>query len=345
MLNKICTFLLLVLLVSNVLYVTSGALHYPLSHVDVWANWLYKTKALYFSHGSLSFLSAWQSEFAHPQYPPLLPLLFFSLYQISGGVHELLPSLLSPLMYTMALVLCYQVLRKYSFTINQSLVFTYLYSMLSPVLAQGGRFHAGMPDLYIAVLAWSSYYCLVLSQKKVHYSWIIVTLVIIASMVKTEGVLLASTLLFTQEKWMTKSVQLILAVAGYIYWHSMQQYLQIPSSYSLHIPAIFEIVTRIFSTIRQLVQEMLFNINNWYIFWWLFILSLLTTKQIKMFVPFTLFLAAFFALYLFSSIPIEGYVTSSLDRLLLQISPFWLVPFARTFVIYLRGSLFHRSVK
>lgn len=338
--NRVCTLLLLILLVSNVLYVTSGALHYPLSHVDVWANWLYKTKALYLSQGSLEFLGTWHGEFAHPQYPVLLPLLFFSLYQMSGGVHELLPSLLSPLMYIVVLTVCYLVLRKHSFTNNQSLVFTYLYSMLSPVLAQGGRFHAGMPDLYIAALAWLIYYFLILSQKEVKYSWTIVTLVIIASMVKTEGVLLAIALLFTQEKWSTKIIQVVISTTGYIYWFLIQQYLQISSSYSLQLPAASEIGFRIFSTLHQSVQEMLINIRNWYIFWWLFILALFTKKQITLFLPFIFFLTTFFTLYLFSSIPIEGYVTSSLDRLLLQISPFWLVPFARTFVVYLRGNPF-----
>lgn len=337
--TRLLNYLLWFLLITNILYVTSGAIHHPLSHVDVWANWFYKAKALYLSDNQLTFLQNWHGEFAHPQYPILLPLLFSTIFS-AFGPSEVWPSLLSPIMYGLALLLCFKTLRGLNFTTNQSLVFTYLYSMLSPVLAQGGRLHAGMPDIYIAVIAWLIFYLNTLSQKEARYSWIITALVILASLIKTEGILLAIALLFTSEHWFIKFAQIIISTSGYFYWSYLLTTLGIPASYSFQLTSVANLVYRAIFIFGETVRELFFNIHNWYIFWCLFILGLFSKPNWRDYVPLALFFTTIIGIYLFSAIPIEDYVTSSLDRLLLQISPFWLVPFAQTFKKYLQGNLF-----
>ncbi len=338
--NRLLQYVLVFLLVTNVLYVTSGAIHFPLSHVDVWANWLYKAKAMYEGDGSIAFLRQWSGEFAHPQYPIFLPFLFYGLYSLFGTTNELIASFISPVVYTLTLLLSYKTLVKLQLSPNQSLLFVYLFSMLSPLLAQGGRGHAGMPDIYIGLLSWVMYYLLVLSRKEVRYSWVIVACVIAASLIKTEGVILTLVILFTKEKWPTKIMQMIIATAGYWYWQSLLASLGIVESYSIQIPTLSVVTYRSIFIFGESIRELFLNVRNWYIFWWIFTLGYLAERKRKLYLPFGLFLAVFFLLYLCSTIPIERYVGSSLDRLLLQISPFWLVPFAQSFSRYLRGDLF-----
>lgn len=328
------------LIAINLVYVTTGAVVYPLAHVDVWSNWLYKAKAIYLSNWSFTFLPQWSGEFAHPQYPLLLPVLFAGIYVVYGGVNEVVVSLLSPLMYGLSIWLGYVLLRRLQFQRLAALVLMYVYSMLSPLLAQGGRFHAGMPDLYITVLYWIGLHLLWLLHRAVakpskrKAMWALILVSVLASWIKLEGCLLSLLILCTPYPTKQKLSYWLVALTGLLSWQAVRLYWLIPSSYGLALPDLLELIGRLRIVIQSVVVEVFANWRNWYWFWWLFGFLYVGVKPARTWVKKTiqplwwLLVVSLAGIYLFSTVPTTGYVSSSLDRLLLQISPIWLVLFA-----------------
>lgn len=329
---------LLLLLSINILYAISGALHFPMSHIDVWSDWLYKAKALYVFHYSLDFLVQAHNQFNHPQYPLLLPLLYAGVYQMIGGVNEMAVSLFSPVVYVVILIVCYRFLRSQRYTKNTALLFTYIYSMLSPLIAQGGRLHAGMPDIFITLGHWVALTIVWKAQQKKNspeiLSWWLVLVCLLASSIKTEGLLIAAYFfcmpLSTLQKWQ----RIFVASLATMGWEVVVALLHIPKTYGISLTNLPQVPVRLVVTVKDTFQELFLNINNWYIFWWLFFCLLATTRITNTFIKKTViplllvFSVAFVGIYLFATVHIDGYVSSSLDRLLLQISPLWFVIFA-----------------
>ena len=147
--------ILYLLLFINVCYVLSGVIYIPLQSLDVVGRWLFKAKAI-FVEGGMPFKTLNNPDFFlfHPHYPLLLPFLYSLFYFLIGRVWELPILLLSPIYYVLILRLAYTALKKIGLTSLQSLVYVYMYSMLSPLLAQAGRMHAGMADIIIVLLGW-----------------------------------------------------------------------------------------------------------------------------------------------------------------------------------------------
>src|SRR3989337_4053195 len=105
--RKLIKIALLFLLFVNFFYVLSGAIHYPLRSIDVYSIWLLKAKAFWVSDGlPLEFLKS--HLYSHPQYPILLPWLFYQLYKIVGGVKEMYVLALYPFIYLAILLVAYK---------------------------------------------------------------------------------------------------------------------------------------------------------------------------------------------------------------------------------------------
>lgn len=323
----------LLLIAINIVYVTSGAAHFPMSHIDVWSSWLYKAKALYLSQGSIEFLITAHNQFNHPQYPILLPLVFAFIYHLLGGVNELIVSLISPIVYVSVLYSTYITLRKFKRSPIAAVIFTYCYSMLPPLLAQGGRYHAGMPDIYLTLLHSLAVLHIYSSQnsqgRNLQKTIALVLVTIVASLIKTEGVLFVFYFLFLPIKVHQKLLAGILSLLGFFYWEWIVITAPIYQSYMLLLPTVTVISERAPTIFFESIREVFFNLRNWYGTWWLFTLMALVPHQQSRFTQKTLkpllwiFLSSFFFIYLCNTTPVEGYVSSSLDRLLLQISPIW----------------------
>ena len=331
--HKIAKWLLIIFLVTNVTYVTLGAIHTPLHHIDVIASWGYKALALYQHDWNLEFLTNWQGEFAHPQYPILLPIIFTSLYHLIGSVQPIVPSLLSPLIYVLILIFCYKVLRKLKFNFLFSLFGTYVCSMFPSLIAQAGREHAMMADIYLCLLYWLGVWVMLNAKSKPYLWWWLVPLVIVGSLIKTEGILLVTFLLFSPQTKQLKLTQIGIASLGLIGWQVLLNWLQIPSSYAFGVPNLFEIGSRLIIVLGESITELFGNLRNWYFFWWLY-LAAFTLFPLSWFYPqkklikiMTAIMIAWIGMYLFASIPIVGYVSSSLDRLLLQTLSLWYLIF------------------
>lgn len=323
----------LFLIASNFVYVSSGAVHFPMSHIDVWSSWLYKAKALYLSGGSIEFLITAHNQFNHPQYPILLPLVFAFIYQILGGVNELAVSIVSPIIYVSVLYSAYLTLRKLKLSALAAVVLTYCYSMLSPLLAQGGRYHAGMPDIYLTLLHWLAVLTIYSSQnslgRNLQKTTSLVLITIIASLIKTEGALFVFYFLFLPITARQKLLAGFVALLGFILWEWIVITAPIYQSYTLLFPTVSVLTERVPTILSEVITEVYFNLKNWYITWWLFSLLAFVPYQQSHFSKRVLsplllaFLGSFFFIYLCNTTPVEGYVSSSLDRLLLQISPIW----------------------
>lgn len=290
----------LVLIFINVIYVWSGATKFGAHSVDVYANWLLKAKVLYQNNGVIprKIMDNPEYKSAHWQYPLYLPFSIYHLYNIFG-FNENIVYRIYPFIYTLILVLAYKNIR--------SLPLVYVYSMVGPLLAQGGRYHAGNADIWITLLGW-----LIVSfrQKK----WLVALLVIVASMIKTEGVFWVVFLLDSPWLW--------LAVTPTIVWQILIKKYNLPSDFWMQFNP------NIWGLLRGVLEEFL-KIKNWYIIWPIFFLSM---KKHPLWKPLLMMLGGFGFIYLGTNIDTYAYVNSSFDRVLLQLSPLWLMIWARSLV-------------
>ena len=147
---KIFKYLLLFLVLLNVVYAFIGAYFYPLASIDAIGIWLLKAKFFYLSGGfPLEFLKNPVFTYSHPHYPLLLPFVFSVFYFFLGGMRESFIIFIYPLTFIAILVILYKLLRESGIGQVLALTFTYIYSMLSPLLALAGRKHAGEADIFI----------------------------------------------------------------------------------------------------------------------------------------------------------------------------------------------------
>lgn len=332
--QKIVRIFFIVLLLINVVYTLEGAIHYPLGNVDVYGIWLFKAKAIYLMQGfPLDFLINTKYLYSHPQYPLLFPFFVAFIYFLVGGIKEIYPLLLSPLVYTLILLVVYKTLRFLRLSDMQSLIFTYVYSMFSPLLAGGGRKLAGTVDIYLTLIYWLIAY-IVLTKKlnKNSWGWLVVFLVMISSQLKVEGVFVSVLLLFLPVNIKKKILWFTISLVPSVIWLFLVNRLNIPSDIYFLPISLIKIFNHLISVAIGVIREM-FNYRNWYILWPLFFVLVLTQKPKirligKVIAPtFIILTLIFTAVYVYLDISTYTYVSSSVDRIMLQLSPFFYLVF------------------
>lgn len=331
--QKIAKISLILLIVVNFVYCISGAIHYPLQSVDVYSIWLLKAKNFYFS-GVLPFSNLNMFPFSHPQYPVLLPFAISLIYKLFG-VKEILIFLLYPLIYLFILSLSYKFLRKIGIGEMMSLVLTYVYSMLSPLLAMGGRKHAGEADIFLVLINWGILYFVFnyLKDKKVKWIVLVSMLIIIGSQIKMEGVIIASILIFLPLSRLKKILFLFVTIIPTLVWTFIRIDSGIIADFGYFLPSLFEIVQRTFQILYFVGLEML-NFRNWYIFWILLWMVVLikrskTVFERKVIIPTLLTMSlVYISNYIFATLTPASYVPSSVDRIFMQLSPLFFPVFA-----------------
>jgi len=207
--------------------------------------------------------------------------------------------------------------------------------MLSPLLASGGRKHAGDADIFIVFVNWLTLFLAYLFFKNKSYKILslIIILIMISSQIKGEGIFLASIILFLPLKRRVKFFSLAVSLIPFFVWRGIIAYYKIPNDFYFLIPSFQEMVIRFFQIFYYTLREMI-NINNWYIFWPVFACLIVLVKSkdnfINKFVLSSLGLISlgFFLFYLFLSISPATYMPPSIDRILLQLSPFYFLLFA-----------------
>ena len=320
--HKTIKYLLFGLITVNVLYVLSGALTLPITNIDAIGIWFFKAKAIYLEHGfPYIFLHNHNYLYSHQQYPLGFPFFTSFVYYLLGGIHEKLIFFIFPIIYTITLILCYFIFKKI-FNDILSLLFTYIFSMFSPLLAEGGRF-AGQVDIFILLGNMLLAYILYTKKDISKYLWFVVLIIIISSQIKVEGLFLSIFLLFIPLPLKKKTIGFFLSITPFIFWEAVIYWQKIPTDLHYHLFSLAVLSLR-FATIVIYVVKELFKLNNWYIFWILFILTLPFTKKSNKIIKRTilpfylLMMVIFIGNYLFASYNTAAYVSSSFDRVLLQ---------------------------
>lgn len=331
----------IILIFVNFLYAVSGAIHFPLQSIDVYAYWFLKAKLFYFS-GILPLTNLNVYPYSHPQHPILLPIIVSLIYHLSGGVKEVPVFLIYPFIYLIILFLAYKMFRKLGVNETFSLTATYIYSMFSPLLAMAGRKHAGEADIFITLINWGIVHLVFNFLKDKKLKWLIFTsiLIMIASQIKTEGVMVAVIFLFIPLARSRKALLLFISILPAVIWNLIVAKAPLVRDFGWLIPTPLEIVKRIGEVFYLVVVEM-FNIRNWYIFWPLFWLSLfIRGKQNKLIVKVTTYTVLsigviYLSNFVFSTFTPQEYVPGAIDRILIQFSPFFLGVFALKLRVYL----------
>jgi len=334
---KIVKYLLLVLILLNIVYAISGAYFYPLASIDTIGIWLLKAKFFYLSHGfPLELLKNTTFLYSHPHYPLLLPFVISVFYFLLGGINEQLIVFIYPLAFVAVLFILYKLLKEVKMGQILALTFVYIYSMLSPLLAQAGRKHAGEADIFILLANLLVVFIAlkVFKNKTKNLGvFLIVFIIMIASQIKVEGIFLIITLIFLPLPKKTRLIAGVISLIPFLIWNFAASYLRIPSDLYFVIPSLQEIFLRIIAISHYVILEMI-KANNWYLFWPIFLISIYLIKIkndfLKRFVipSFLVISALYFCVYLFSSLNPAEYVPSSIDRVLIQISPYFFLWFA-----------------
>lgn len=322
----------IVLIGINVLYVFAGVLNFPLRSVDAYSDWMLKAKVLYLSPTfPLHFFQNWEYMASHMQYPILLPLIISTLYSVFGFNDHLI-TFIYPLMYLAIIFICWKSLRALQIHPHFAIACTYIYSMLSPLLAQGGRGHAGNADIVLVFLYWVAIYVVIKYYLTNKVLLFLTVIAMCASQIKSEGVILASLFLFLPISRNKKLLTVFFSIVPAVLWGFFVKQQNFASDILYAPVTIHEFLLRTGSVIYGYLLELV-NYRNWYIFWivsilLLFIPTELHEKTKKIFLPTALcmlivimgsYLLAHFAR---TEIHILRYVCSSADRVLFQLSPF-----------------------
>lgn len=330
----------------NILYVFSGVLHFPLRSVDAYSDWMFKAKVLYVSPiFPTQFFQNWEYMASHMQYPILLPYIISVVYRCIGFQDHLV-LFLYPILYAFILFLCWKSLRAIHIHPHIALACTYMYSMLSPLLAQGGRMHAGNADIVLVCVYWIAIFIIVRKSITTWSLCMLIMLTMIASQIKSEGVLLASLFVFLPISTKSRWVAIIISLIPAIVWNLTVKHLQFASDILYGPITIHEFLLRTGTVVLGYLAEII-NYHNWYIFWILCILLMFVSTQLsqkikKIFLP-TAFLMLIivmgsyvFAHFTRTEIHILRYVSSSADRVLFQLTPFIFMYFAEAISAVIR---------
>lgn len=346
--RKAIKIIVLLLIFINFFYCVSGAIHFPLQSVDVYAYWLLKAK-IFFVEGIFPLTNLNAFPYSHPQHPILLPIAVSLIYQLAGKVNEYSVFLIYPVIYLIILYFAYKMFRKLGIGETFSLIITYVYSMFSPLLAMAGRKHAGEADIFITLIYWGIVHLVFNYLKDKKTKWLILTsiLIMIASQVKTEGVIVAVIFLFIPLARNRKVTFLAVSMLPAIIWNYIVMITPLNRDFGWTLYGPLELIKRTGEVFYYVWLEMV-NVRNWYIFWPLFWLSLFIKQKINkpIFKVTTYTVLGMSGLYMlnfiFSTFTPFEYVPGAIDRIFIQFSPFFFPVFA---VILGKWGIFGTSTK
>jgi hypothetical protein len=320
--QKIIRIIFITLILINISYVFAGVVFHPLQSMDSIGIWFFKAKAFHLEHGFPSqFLHNPEYNYSHQQYPLGLPF-FISLF---WNFNEKLILLIYPLTYSVIIFLVYSVLRRKT-NGNTSLIFTYIYSMLSPLIAGGGRILAGNADIFLVLIGWLILFTIYKKSLKTWNYLLITILIMLATQIKLEGVFFSIFTLWLPVVKKQKYLLFTISLVPFFLWLITIHTLHIPSDTHLIMPNSGLFLQRLVSIGRGVIQELV-NLNNWYILWpiiglLLFTKSKISTQLKTILLPsYSIIMTLYLSIYLFASNDVYTYITSSFDRILLQQSP------------------------
>lgn len=324
-----------ILICINLLYVISGVINYQVRSLDVYAIWLFKAKILYFAQGDALYIIK-NLEHSHPHYPLLLPYSFYLIAKFIGNFSEFWILIFYPLVYFAILLIVYKALLLTNLKQTMAVILTYFYSMFSPLLAQAGRGHAGSADIILTLIYWIIIYTALKIKKgkneKTHL-FLIVALIMIASQVKLEGAIVSVIVLYLPINKELKLKSFLISLVPFLLWQAYYRYFGFEASFGIDVNNVALFTDRLSVVVVETLKEMV-NLKNWYIFWPIYWYLLFSIKKVSSLVkntvqpPLAIMVMIFILNYLFSTLDTQSYISSSIDRIMLQLSPFFYIIFS-----------------
>lgn len=355
---KIINYILVFFLVINFIYTLSGVFHFSLRSIDVYSIWMLKAKAFWVENGfPLKLLST--VDYSHPHYPIFLPYIFYSIFRFVGDFKEIYVLIFYPILYVLILIFSYITFLKINIPKIFALLLVYIYSMFSPILSQAGRNHAGTADIVITLFNWIFVILIikyfaggqnpshfrqslrrnstevllsgVKKEKQKIFIYLLILIIWISSQIKQEGVFLALSFIFLPLTLKKKCLFTFISITPTIIWHFVLIKLNIHSDYSI-LNFNKDIILELMRVFALIVREMA-NVRNWYIFWLIFWIVNLSEKisdiRIQALNKILISLCLCFGLiYVTTSLDTVKQASSSLDRVMMQLSPFYYTIFA-----------------
>jgi hypothetical protein len=307
--------LLLLVLAINIAYVLTGVARFGSQHVDAYGIWMLKAKAWVTAGGvPVELLRDPDYVYSHQQYPLLLPAMMAGWAEVFGSVESFV--WVYPVLYGLVLVVLYR--------LTGNLAWTVTASFMGPLMAQGGRGHAGLADIWITLLVGLA----MLAVRKQSVFWLTI-IVALASQIKLEGIFLAALFFGMVLPWRHKMGWMLLSAVPFLWWQWQVREWALLSDLGLYWPGLPALFNRLILIGGLVIREML-NWRNWYIvwpLWWVtFVIKTQRSKvkdqSIELKVLGIMGLG-YVVVYLFSQLEPAVYVSSSIDRVMLQLLPLW----------------------
>jgi hypothetical protein len=293
--------------------------------MDAVGIWLLKAKAIALGNNYFKDVLYKNDYFySHQQYPLLLPLFLSIFFKMFGFNNNNFILIFYPFLFLTIIYLAYKIFLKNNSKIV-SLFMAYCFSMLPILLSQGGRGLGGNADIFLVLIN----ILIILSIYNKKYL-LLVLMCGIASQIKMEGVLTSIIILMLPERKKKKILLFLASIFPFVLWRTIVYFFKIPNDSLLYLPSMLIVFQKILILIGAIFKEMV-NLKNWYLFWPIFFLLMLSKGKLSNFskniflLYSILFVILLVLIFSFNTENVNVYATSTFDRMLLQITPFLFV--------------------
>lgn len=317
--------LLILSILITFFYVLFEVLLRPTTAWDTWTNWLFLAK-IFFSNGKIT--SAMLS-YTKSEYPLTINLLVTFIYIMLGKVDDTTVLITSSAFYGFLALLFFTSLYK-KFGIRYALVFTFLLVSTQNFVRHGGRLEAGLADLPLGYLAFTSVIMLFkyFIDNRAKTLFLSTIFLAITLLIKDEGITLSIFIAFCamihiyKNKLFNHIPILLVWVTPYFLWQLDRRIMHVNGSYfSGHYVQVS--IKKTINAFWGTIQELL-NIKSWNFLWIMYFYSLFLSKIKKneeLLVLHFIILSQL-SVYLFIYIFTYGNEpSSSIERLLMHIAP------------------------
>jgi len=310
----------------------------PISGWDAWAIWFLKAKAFFISDGipSSHFFS---TTYHHPDYPLLVPLAIVWEYVVLGGIDDQTAKIIFPLMLLALLVIFSATLSKETnrttgLSFAALLAITPLFVMHGGGLAGAGDY-VGYADLALSLYFFASATCLYRYQVDRDRVWGLLAFLFLGmgAWTKNEGLVWAlagsAILIGTARSWRVAGVGLGLVSVFVAPWTIFKIWASLPNDVMSQggWRALVAGVDRVPTVLTWMWQSMIGNGLHGLI-WPAFVISsalnwrqLLSTPLRSSALLVGVQLLVYGAVYLMSPYDVEWHLATSIDRVILHLSP------------------------
>jgi len=334
--------LLIGIIIAVFLFVLLQALIIPLAAWDSWAIYGFKAKAFYIEKTvTIDFLNDTTKSYSHPDYPLLVPLIETWIYICLGGWNDQLVKILFPLYFISLIIIFYNNL-KYYIDKKYSLLFTSFFITIPQFISLGSNGYADLPLIFYY---FTSFVFLLKAYNNLDKRMLFISAMFagFAAWTKNEGLVLSifnviilAAMIIIQRKINRRNIIVLLEYSLVILliiipWICLKKSLGIANDVvnggNFNLASILNNLKKLPIILSWFGKEIIV-FKSWNLLW-VFSLAIITFNFKRIFIRpiLFIFLSLFFYLgiwvfiYIISPYDINWHLATSLNRLLLQITP------------------------